>query len=88
MSRPGRRTPCYNLLPYTVRFFRTRFPPGTVRITVYDNESTDRTRELALKLGCEVREWKTGRSLRGAKAVRNMSWKYSAVCTLPATHDP
>ena len=55
---------------------------------MYDNESTDRTRELALKLGCEVREWKTGRSLRGAKAVRNMSWKYSAVCTLPATHDP
>ena len=68
-----------HLLPYTVRFFHTRFPPGTVRITVYDNESTDGTRELAVKLGCQVRDRKTGGSLSvsGGKVLRNMAWKNS-----------
>ena len=45
------------MLPHTVRHYRTRFPGCP--ITVYDNNSTDKTVQLALGLGCTVRRWYT-----------------------------
>jgi hypothetical protein len=45
------------MLPHAVKHYRTRFPGCP--ITVYDNNSTDKTVELARGLGCTVRRWYT-----------------------------
>ena len=68
-----------HMLPYAVRFYQSRFPPGTVQITVYDNESTDTTAQLARRLGCRVHSMVTNQSLSdGAHtAMNNQAWKAS-----------
>ena len=65
-----------HMLPYAVRFYQSRFPPGTVQITVYDNESTDTTAHLARRLGCRVHSLVTNQSLsdRAHVDMNNEAW--------------
>ncbi len=69
-----------HILPYTVRFYQSRFPLGKVQITVYDNESTDNTNQLARRLGCRVRSMVTNQSFsdRAHMDIKNEAWKGSA----------
>ena len=69
-----------HMLPYSVRFYQTRFPtPGTLRITVHDQTSTDGTRELARRLGCQVHTTWSDHKLDVARgrSWRNNVWKAS-----------
>ena len=66
------------ILPHAVQHYRTRFP-GCL-ITVYDNNSTDGTAELAEKLDCTVRQWHSENSLQdNAKLaiLKGECWKFN-----------
>lgn len=63
------------MLPYFIYHYRQRFPECT--IIVYDNQSTDRTKEIAERAGCEVRTLYTGNTLsdRAYLDIKNNAWK-------------
>jgi len=69
---------CYNeenILPFFVKSYRNRFPDCA--ITVYDNCSTDRTKELAIKLGCDIINFSTKNQMADSKHrdIKNNCWK-------------
>ena len=71
---------CYNekvLLPHTVKHYKTLFP--NCNITIYDNESTDNSVEIAKLLGCNVISWKSklGNFIDDFKyiEIKNNCWK-------------
>lgn len=71
-------TICFNeefMLPHFIAHYRSRFPD--CKIVVYDNESTDRTVEIALANDCEVRTYKTGGKLDDTTylQIKNNCWK-------------
>lgn len=71
-------TICFNeefMLPYFIRHYRTIFPG--CHIVVYDNESTDKTVEIAISKSCEVRTYKTDGKLDDNTYLRikNNCWK-------------
>lgn len=74
-------TICYNealMLPFFIRWYRLRFQG--CRIVVYDNGSTDDSREIALSAGCEVRDFDTGGQLSDSAYldIKNHCWKDAA----------
>jgi glycosyltransferase involved in cell wall biosynthesis len=62
-------------LQFFIDHYRSRFP--NCNIIVYDNESTDNTRDIALKNGCEVLDYKTNNQIDDDKLrnVKNNCWK-------------
>jgi hypothetical protein len=68
---------CHNeevLLPHTIEHYRRRVPNAT--FTILDNESDDRSVEIARSLGCEVRTFSTGGKLNDLvhQELRNKVW--------------
>jgi glycosyltransferase involved in cell wall biosynthesis len=65
------------MLPKLVKWYRKRMPD--IRIVVHDNESTDKTEEIATSLGCEVIPFSTNGHLRNKKLrqLKNSVWKGS-----------
>ena len=69
---------CYNesvLLPHTIKHYKKYMP--SCHITVYDNESTDNSAELAKSLGCTVVEFKTNNRSENKyrQELKNKCWK-------------
>lgn len=65
------------MLPHFVKWYRDRFKDCT--IVVFDNESTDNTRQIATDLGCEVITYYTDNKLDDQMYlnIKNNCWKKS-----------
>ncbi len=71
-------TVAYNeevFLQFMIDHYRTRFP--NCHIVVYDNESTDKTVEIAKSNGCEVVTYGTNQKISDSKylEIKNNCWK-------------
>lgn len=65
------------ILPYFIKWYRDRFPG--CKIVVYDNESTDKTVNIALEHDCEVETYSTNNELSDSAylSIKNNCWKTS-----------
>ena len=63
------------LIEKFILHYRDRFP--NCAITIYDNQSTDRTKEIALSYGCQVMDHYTNNEIRDDLylKVKNNCWK-------------
>jgi glycosyltransferase involved in cell wall biosynthesis len=73
-------TVAYNeelMIPFFIKHYRTMFPE--CRIVVYDNQSTDRTVEIAKSYNCEVIQYDTNNKFSDRKnlEIKNNCWKDS-----------
>jgi len=69
---------CYNeevLIPHTVAYYKEQFPG--VEITIIDNQSTDRSVEIAKELGCTIQTLDTAKEFDEFRLteMRNTVWK-------------
>ena len=70
-------TICYNeelLLPFFIDWYKSRLD---CEIVVYNNYSTDSSKEIALSKGCTVVDWDSGNQIRDDLylAIKNNCWK-------------
>jgi hypothetical protein len=63
------------MLPLTVSYYKNIFP--SCKITIYDNESTDNSVEIAKSLNCDVITWSSGNIIDDNKYrdIKNSCWK-------------
>jgi hypothetical protein len=63
------------MLPFFIKWYRERFPD--CKIVVYDNESTDKTRQIAFENNCEVISFDTKNKFEDAihMNIKNQCWK-------------
>ena len=63
------------VLPYMLKHYLERFPD--CKITVYDNQSTDLTKQIALNHNCEVVEYDSNNEVRDDLylQIKNNCWK-------------
>lgn len=63
------------ILPHMIKHYRDRFP--SCKVVVFDNQSTDKTAEIAKELGCEVIEYNTNNQVDDGKLrnLKNNCWK-------------
>jgi glycosyltransferase involved in cell wall biosynthesis len=69
---------CYNeikILEFAYQFYKIRFP--NAKFILHDNGSTDGSKELAVKLGYEIRPFETNNQMDEAtqRDLRNNCWK-------------
>jgi len=69
---------CYNeevLLPHALLHYKTRFP--NAKFIIIDNESSDRSVEIATAAGCEIHTWKTNNiaNILENTILKNNIWK-------------
>lgn len=69
---------CYNeevMLPHFIEWYRTRFPD--CRIVLYDNMSTDNTRQIAVDNNCEIIDYDSNNEIRDDLylEIKNNCWK-------------
>lgn len=72
---------CYNeefMLPHFIAHYRKMFPE--CRIVLWDNESSDRSQEIALENNCEVVSYNTGGKLNDEiyLDLKNFGWKQAS----------
>lgn len=73
-------TICYNeeiILQKFIDHYRTRFP--NCEITIYDNMSTDNSRQIAIKNGCKIIDYNSNNKVRDDLylEIKNNCWKQS-----------
>ena len=71
---------CYNeeiILQKFIDHYRTRFP--NCEITIYDNMSTDNSRQIAIKNGCKIIDYNSNNEVRDDLylEIKNNCWKQS-----------
>ena len=69
---------CFNeevLLPHTIEHYKRNLP--SCQITIYDNESTDNSTQIAKDLGCDVISWSSNNMIDDHKyiEIKNNCWK-------------
>ncbi len=69
---------CYNesaLLPHVIKHYNKYVP--SCNITIYDNESTDNSVEIAKNLGCKIISWSSNNIIDDFKYknIKNTCWK-------------
>lgn len=65
------------MLPFFIKHYRNKF--NNCSIVVFDNESTDKTVEIATEHGCQVIPYSTGNQISDSKylEIKNNCWKDS-----------
>jgi hypothetical protein len=80
MSKVHVYTIAYNeevMLPQFIKYYRERFP--NCKITVFDNESTDKTFDIAKENNCQIIVWPSNNTIRDDMYlhIKNNCWRNS-----------